>query len=141
MTILCRSCGQSGLMPVLSLGCTPLANRLLTATSLNEPEPTYPLELIYCPHCTLVQITETVPPEELFNHYLYFSSFSDTMLKSVQSIVDRLIHEQHLSSDSMVVEIASNDGYLLQYYVAAGVPVVGIEPACRNFSISRLPNV
>ncbi|MHB8646955.1 MAG: class I SAM-dependent methyltransferase [Thermomicrobiales bacterium] len=126
----CRSCGGT-LQTILSLGRTPLANSLLTATQLAAPEPTYPLDLALCPACSLVQITETVPPEVLFSEYLYFSSFSDTMLHHAEILAKRLVAERQLGAQSLVVEIASNDGYLLQYYRAAGVPVLGIEPA-RN---------
>lgn len=127
----CRSCGASTLAPVLSLGKTPLANALLAEADLAKPEPTFPLDLVFCPECTLVQITEEVPPETMFGEYLYFSSFSDTMLKHAEAISTRLTGQQKLGSGSLVVEIASNDGYLLQYYEQAGVPVLGIEPA-RN---------
>ena len=127
--IACRSCGRPDLELVLSLGRMPLANALLTADELNQPEPTYPLELAFCSNCSLVQITETVPPERLFRDYLYFSSFSDTMLRHAQAIVERVIDERGLDTKSLVVEIASNDGYLLQYYKQAGIPVLGIEPA------------
>jgi SAM-dependent methyltransferase len=129
----CRSCGYADLTTVLSLGETPLANSLLTAEQRDRPEPLYPLDLVFCPRCTLVQITETVPPEQLFRDYLYFSSFSDTMLRHAQELVGRLIDERHLDGGSLAVEIASNDGYLLQYYRDAGVPVLGIEPA-RNIA-------
>ena len=127
--IACRSCGRPDLELVLSLGRMPLANALLTADELNQPEPTYPLELAFCSNCSLVQITETVPPERLFRDYLYFSSFSDTMLRHAQAIVERVIDSRRLDKKSLVVEIASNDGYLLQYYKQAGIPVLGIEPA------------
>jgi len=129
----CRSCGYADMTTVLSLGETPLANSLLTAEQLDQPEPLYPLDLVFCPRCTLVQITETVPPEQLFRDYLYFSSFSDTMLRHAQELVGQLIDERHLDGGSLAVEIASNDGYLLQYYRDAGVPVLGIEPA-RNIA-------
>ena len=129
----CRSCGSANLQTILSLGNTPLANSLLTASERNAPEATYPLDLVFCPDCTLVQITETVPPEVLFSDYLYFSSFSDTMLKHAETLTGRLTAERHLGGESLAVEIASNDGYLLQYYRAAGVPVLGIEPA-RNIA-------
>jgi len=129
----CRACGQIGLKPILSLGNTPLANALLTEEQLNQPEPTYPLELAFCPHCTLAQITETVPPETLFRDYAYFSSFSDTMLAHARTLVERLVQERGLNGDSLVVEAASNDGYLLQFYQQADVPVLGIEPA-RNIA-------
>jgi SAM-dependent methyltransferase len=129
----CRSCGHDSLTTVLSLGRTPLANSLLTAEQLDFPEPTYPLDLAFCSQCTLIQITETVPPEELFRDYLYFSSNSDTMLRHVHDLTDSVIAEHSPGPDSLVVEVASNDGYLLQYYQQAGVPVLGIEPA-RNIA-------
>ena len=129
----CRSCGGAHLRPVLSLGRTPLANSLLTAAQRDQPEPTYPLELVFCPDCTLVQITETVPPEQLFSEYLYFSSFSETMLDHARALAVRLTATRPLTAESLVAEIASNDGYLLQYYRQAGVPVLGIEPA-RNIA-------
>src|SRR5437660_7732486 len=92
----CRSCGATELRPVLDLGRTPLANALLTAEQLTEPEAVYSLELVFCPACTLVQITETVPPEQLFRDYLYFSSFSDAMLGHAQAIVERILKSKRL---------------------------------------------
>ena len=127
----CRACGETDLPSVLDLGRMPLANRLLAEDQLNEPEPTYPLELVFCPRCSLVQITQTVPPEELFDHYLYFSSFSDTVLNNAREVVDLMRKWKRLSGESLVVEVASNDGYLLQFYREAGVPVLGIEPAAN----------
>ena len=129
----CRSCEASSLTPILSLGDTPLANALLSAEQLGQPEPTFPLELVLCPECSLVQITETVPAEQLFGEYLYFSSFSDTMLRHACTLVERVIAERGLDGRHRVVEIASNDGYLLQYYQEAGVQVLGVEPA-RNIA-------
>ncbi|MCX7410171.1 MAG: class I SAM-dependent methyltransferase [Planctomycetales bacterium] len=129
----CRSCGRSGLKSVLSLGRTPLANALLTEAQLDQPEPTWPLELAWCPNCALVQITEAVPPEMMFRDYAYFSSFSDTMVQHAKRIADRLTDAEHLNTGSLVIEVASNDGYLLQWYKQAGVPVLGIEPA-RNIA-------
>ena len=126
---LCRSCGCTGLEPVLSLGRTPLANALLSRDQLCQPEPVFPLELAFCRECSLVQILETVPPETMFNSYPYFSSFSDTALRSAESIARRLIAGRRLDGSKLVVEIASNDGYLLQFYKGAGIPVLGIEPA------------
>jgi hypothetical protein len=114
---------------VLSLGQTPLANALLTAEQLEQPEGRYPLELAFCKSCSLVQILETVPPETLFRNYLYFSSFSDTVLRHAEQIACRMIQARNLGRASLVVEVASNDGYLLQYYRQRGIPVLGIEPA------------
>ena len=125
----CRACGVGGLAPILSLGRTPLANALLAKDRLGADEPTYPLELVFCSRCGLVQITEMVPPQTLFADYPYFSSFSDTMLQSMDRLADRLTHQCGLNDSSLVVEVASNDGYLLQYYRQRGIPVLGIEPA------------
>jgi C-methyltransferase C-terminal domain/Putative zinc binding domain/Methyltransferase domain len=125
----CRSCGSGDLELVLSLGSTPLANSLLRVEDLDKPEPRFPLDLVFCRSCTLVQITETVPPEQLFRSYLYFSSFSEGMLAHARELCARLTERLALGPRSLVVEIASNDGYLLQYYKAAGIPVLGIEPA------------
>lgn len=135
--VTCRSCGSGGLVTVLSLGHTPLANSLLTEEQLAQPEQSYPLDLAFCPSCTLVQITETVPPEQLFGEYLYFSSFSDTLLRNAHDLVRRLLVQRGLGPQSLVVEIASNDGYLLQYYRDAGIQVLGIEPARNIAEVAR----
>lgn len=129
----CRSCGAKELRPVLSLGRVPLANALLTSEQLLQTEETYPLDCVFCPHCSLVQITETVSPEKLFREYLYFSSFSDTVLANAADLAERLTERLRLGGESMVAEIASNDGYLLQNYQKRGIPVLGIEPA-RNIA-------
>jgi len=126
----CRSCGHAGLEPVLDLGRTPLADRLLTATQLAETEPVYPLQVAFCPHCSLLQILETVPPEVLFcEDYPYYSSFSDALLRHSRENVLDLIARRDLGPRSLAVELASNDGYLLRNYVEAGIPVLGIDPA------------
>jgi SAM-dependent methyltransferase len=139
-TVPCRSCGSqdgASLVPVLDLGRTPLANRLLGPDQLEEPEPVFPLELALCPGCTLLQITETVPPEVLFRDYLYFSSYSDTMLRHCQASAERLIGGRKLGPESLVVEAASNDGYMLQFFARRGVPVLGIEPARNIAKVAR----
>jgi SAM-dependent methyltransferase len=133
----CRSCGQPNLVEVLSLGTIPLANRFLAPDQLEDPEPVFPLDLAFCPKCSLLQITETVPPEVLFREYLYFSSFSDTVLHQSEKLAGRLIAERQLNRQSLVVEIASNDGYLLQYYKNTGIPVLGIEPAVNVARVAR----
>ena len=129
----CRSCGKPDLITILSLGKTPLANALLTCEQLSETEQTYDLDLVFCPSCSLVQITETVPPEKLFREYFYLSSFSETLLRHSEENARELILWRNLDGNSLVIEIASNDGYLLQYYKSEGVPVLGIEPA-RNIA-------
>ena len=125
----CRSCGGKRLREILFLGDLPLANALLTKDQLDRTEEKYPLRLVFCPHCTLVQITETVSPKKLFSNYFYFSSFSDTVLENAQRIADKMINRCQLTSDSLVLELASNDGYLLKNYQAKGIPVLGVEPA------------
>jgi SAM-dependent methyltransferase len=133
----CRSCGSSRLAPVLDLGATPLANALIAAENIADREDRFPLLLAFCEECALAQITESVPPEKLFSEYLYFSSFSDTMVRHAQSIAERLVVERALTPSSLVLEIASNDGYLLQFYKRAGVPVLGIEPAANVAQVAE----
>ena len=133
----CRVCGESSLLPVLSFGEMPLANALVPEEDLGLDEPVYPLELVFCPRCSLVQITETVPPEQLFTDYLYFSSFSDTMVSHSRVLAEELIVARGLDSDSSVIEIASNDGYLLQHYKENGIPVLGIEPAANVARVAQ----
>jgi SAM-dependent methyltransferase len=115
----------------MSFGEMPLANALLDEGGCDRPEPRFPLELVFCETCALLQITESVDPELLFSEYAYFSSYSTTMLEHAAALVERLIRERELDGDSLAVEIASNDGYLLQHYMHAAVPALGIEPA-RN---------
>ena len=133
----CRSCGGSPVTPVLSLGRTPLANALLTESQLERPERTFPLDLVFCDRCALVQITETVAPEILFREYVYLSSFSETVVDNARALVDRMIEERGLGASSLVMEAASNDGYLLQGYAAAGIPVLGIEPATNIATVAE----
>jgi SAM-dependent methyltransferase len=133
----CRACASANLHTILDLGETPLANNLLTEPQLSGPEPRFPLVLAFCPACSLVQITETVPPEILFAHYLYFSSFSDAMLGHARGLAERMTRERKLHGMSRVIEIGSNDGYMLQYYRQAGIPVLGIEPAANIAALAR----
>jgi SAM-dependent methyltransferase len=126
----CRSCGGTDLKSILSFGQTPLADALLTQEQLNQPEITAPLELVFCSNCTLVQITETVPPEILFcRDYPYFSSVSKSLLQHFGESAKHLIESRQLNSDSLVVEAASNDGYMLKNFLQSGIPVLGIDPA------------
>lgn len=126
----CRSCMQSGLKLFLDLGSTPLADRLLTREQLAQEEPHFPLQVAFCPHCGLVQILETVPPDVLFcDDYPYYSSFSPALLQHSRENVLDLIGTRDLDGSSFVVELASNDGYLLKNYVEHGIPCLGIDPA------------
>jgi C-methyltransferase C-terminal domain/Putative zinc binding domain/Methyltransferase domain len=133
----CHSCGGANLKRCLTLGRTPLANSLLRADQLGDPEPTFPLDLAFCPDCTLVQLLESAPPESLFREYFYFSSFSDTMLRHAEKLAGKTIMERGLGPNSLVIEAASNDGYLLQYYKRAGISVLGIEPAHNVAKVAR----
>ncbi len=133
----CRACGSPDRVLILDLGIQPLANNLLRPEDLGKPEPRFPLRLAVCPRCWLLQITDLVPPVTLFSEYLYFSSFSDAMLRHARQAAERYLREFGLGRDSFVVEIASNDGYLLQNFVAAGVPCLGIEPAANIARVAR----
>lgn len=132
----CRSCGGRTLETVLDLGVTPLANALLDADETPRGETAYPLTLVRCPSCTLLQLTENVPGEELFREYNYRSSFSDTFLRHCETLARRVAAERGLKEDSLVVDIASNDGYLLQYYKTAGAGILGVEPATNIAAIA-----
>src|SRR5438552_5263388 len=133
----CRSCGGRQGTMLLDLGLQPLANNLLRPEDLSKPEPKFPLRLAVCQSCWLLQITDLVPPMDLFSEYLYFSSFSDALLRHAREAAGRYIAEFGLSAQSYVVEIASNDGYLLQNFVKAGVPCLGIEPAANIARVAR----
>jgi SAM-dependent methyltransferase len=125
----CRSCGCEDLKSVLDLGVTPLADRMPSAAHADRDEPRFPLEVVFCPECSLVQILETVDPAMLFDDdYPYFSSFSKYLLEHSRKNVLELIERRKLGPQSLVIELASNDGYLLKNYVEQGVPVLGIDP-------------
>jgi len=126
----CRSCGSTRLRTILSFGNTPLADRLVTSDQLDLAELTAPLDLVFCPDCSLVQITATVKPEILFgNEYPYFSSVSQTLLEHSRRNALELIQSRNLSEQSLVIEPASNDGYMLRNFIEHHIPVLGIDPA------------
>jgi SAM-dependent methyltransferase len=126
----CRSCGSEKLEVVLDLGMSAIADGLLTREQLDKPEPRYPLELAFCHECALAQINYTVPPAELFgNEYPYFSSVSDALQVHTRANVLELIERRKLGQQHRVIELASNDGYLLKHYKQAGIQVLGIDPA------------
>jgi len=126
----CRSCGHTDLEPILSLGRTSLADALLTEEQLRLPELIVPLDWVFCSHCSLVQITESVSPEILFcRDYPYYSSVSKALLLHFGESAQELIESRKLNSDSLVIEAASNDGYMLRNFVERDIPVLGIDPA------------
>ena len=126
----CRSCGHAELLPVLSLGETPLADKLVTEEQLSLSDFTAPLDVVFCPNCSLMQITATVSPEILFSKdYPYFSSVSKSLLEHFSKSVQKLIIKKQLDQNSFVIEAASNDGYMLGNFLQAGIPVLGIDPA------------
>jgi len=125
----CRLCGSDRLVSVLDLGATSPCERFLSAADLDAPEPTYPLHLRLCDQCLLLQIPALITPEDTFTEYAYFSSFSDSWVQHAKTFVDDAVSRLHLGPQSFVVEVASNDGYLLQHVVAAGIDCLGIEPS------------
>lgn len=128
----CRSCGGTNLLPVLDLGEQPLANSYRRPDD-KSTEQRYPLALICCAGCSLVQLTGTVPPTTMFDDYAYFSSYSSTMVEEMGLLANRVTTTLGLGPDDLVVEVASNDGYLLKHYIDLGVRVLGFEPA-RNIA-------
>src|SRR6516225_8749393 len=133
----CRSCDSTNGKLLLDLGLQPLANNLLRLEDLSKPEPKFPLRLAVCQSCWLLQITDLVPPVQLFSEYLYFSSFSDALLRHACAAAESYIREFALDRASHVVEIASNDGYLLQNFLRAQIPCLGIEPAANIAKVAR----
>ena len=125
----CRSCGTPLEATFVDLGMSPLANSLLTAEQASAMEPFYPLHARVCAKCFLVQLEEFESPVNIFSDYLYFSSYSDAWLAHCSRYAEKMIETLRLGAQSKVVEIASNDGYLLQFFAKHGVPVLGIEPA------------
>ncbi|MEO8168485.1 MAG: methyltransferase domain-containing protein, partial [bacterium] len=129
-TAKCFSCGNKELHSILNFGKTPLADALLWERQLNEPEIFAHLELAFCHACSLVQITESVDPEILFQRdYPYYSSVSPSLMKHFSDSAKNIIADRQLDAHSLVIEAASNDGYMLKTFVDAGIPVLGIDPA------------
>lgn len=126
----CRVCDAKLRTPFLNLGNSPVSNNYLTERETHESEIYYPLEVFYCPTCHLVQIAEYQKPENIFNaDYAYFSSYSESWLLHCKEYADQMINRFALTHTSSVLEVGSNDGYLLQYFKDAGVPVRGVDPA------------
>jgi SAM-dependent methyltransferase len=133
----CRFCHAPLEHTFVDLGMSPLCESYLTADQLNRMEPFYPLHVKVCEECYLVQLEEYVSPEHIFTEYAYFSSYSDSWLKHCSSYVDMIAKRLGLGGRSLAVELASNDGYLLQYFVNKGIPVLGVEPAVNVAKVAE----
>jgi len=127
----CRFCGTPLTHTFTDLGVQPPCENFLSAQQLNQMEAFYPLHVFVCEECLLVQLQEYVSPETIFTEYAYFSSYSDSWLAHAKAYTDEVVERFQLGPDSLTVELASNDGYLLQYFVQKGLPVLGIEPAAN----------
>src|SRR5262249_43813259 len=125
----CRFCDAPLSHSLIDLGMSPLCESFLSASQLNQMEPFYPLHAYVCTHCFLVQVEEYVAPDQIFTEYAYFSSYSDSWLRHVSGYVDMITARLGLGAAHHVVELGSNDGYLLQYFVKKGIAVLGVEPA------------
>jgi hypothetical protein len=133
----CRLCGASDLLSVVDLGASPPCERFLTADQLDDPEPTFPLHLRVCRSCWLAQLPPLISPEETFTEYAYFSSFSASWVAHAGSFVSDAVRRLELGPDSFVVEVASNDGYLLGHVLDAGIRCLGIEPSVNVGAAAR----
>ena len=127
----CRFCGGALDHVFVDLGMSPLCESFVPADRVSAMEPFYPLLVYVCDDCFLVQLEEFVPPEEIFTEYAYFSSYADSWVEHARRYTDAICERLSLGRESFVVEVASNDGYLLQHFVARGVPCLGIEPAAN----------
>ena len=137
----CRFCGRALERMVLDLGMSPLCESFLSADDLDRMEPFYPLRVFVCEGCFLVQLREYVHPGAIFENYAYYSSFSDTWLDHAKTYVDDITKLLRLNRDSQVIELASNDGYLLQYFVDKSIPALGIDPAANLEQAARARGV
>ena len=133
----CRFCGAPLTHTFVDLGKTPLANSYLRPQDIDKPEPVYPLHARVCSECLLVQVDDVVAAEDIFSDYAYFSSYSESWVRHASEYARDMVERFSLDRQSHVVEVASNDGYLLQHFVSRGVPVLGIEPAANVAEVAR----
>ena len=133
----CLFCGKPLRVTFVDLGMSPLCESYVDRDHLNSMEPFYPLHVYVCEHCLLVQLNQYVSPEDIFSEYAYFSSYSESWVEHARVYTEMAIERFGLSSSSHVVELASNDGYLLQHFVRRGIPVLGVEPAANIARVAR----
>ena len=133
----CRLCDSEQMLSVLDLGATPPCERFLLEEQLDLPETTYPLHLRLCEECLLLQIPALITPEDTFTDYAYFASYSDSWVEHARRFVEQAVHDLGLGPHSSIVEVASNDGYLLRHAVSAGIPCLGIEPSVNVGAAAR----
>ncbi len=137
MSLNCRHCGMPVKHSFCDLGMSPMANSYLTEDQVDNAESFYPLHAFVCSNCLLVQLDEFEAPDSIFSDYLYFSSYSQSWLDHARSYAEAVIDRFSLDADNHVIEIASNDGYLLKNFAAAGIPVLGIEPAANVAAVAQ----
>jgi SAM-dependent methyltransferase len=141
MAARCRSCAAPLTRSVVDLGSSPVANSMIRADAADRMEPTFPLHAFVCEGCHLVQLIDFESPEALFGDYTYFSSYSESWLAHARHYCAAMTERLGLGAQSKVVEVASNDGYLLRWFVEAGVPVLGVEPAANVAEVARAAGV
>jgi len=141
MASACRFCATPLEHEFVNLGLSPISNAFVKPDQLNQSEPFYPLHAFVCGDCFLVQLEEFESPDEIFSDYVYFSSYSDSWLAHARKFVGAAADRFDLGSDSLVIEVASNDGYLLQYFKELDVPVLGIEPASNVAEVARAAGI
>jgi len=127
----CRFCGARLELTVVDLGMSPLCESFLRPDQIRQMEPFFPLHVFACEQCYLVQLESFVPPDEIFTEYAYFSAYSTAWVEHARQYVEMIVERLRLGPDALVVELASNDGYLLQHFVGTGVPILGIDPAAN----------
>jgi len=140
-TVACRLCDEPLTETFVDLGMSPLCESYLSADQLDQPETFYPLHVRVCGSCLLVQLPAYVPGEDIFSEYAYFSSYSTSWVAHAKRYAEAMVQRLGLGPDSLVTEVASNDGYLLQHFVAAGVPVLGVEPAANIAEVARAKGI
>jgi C-methyltransferase C-terminal domain/Putative zinc binding domain/Methyltransferase domain len=133
----CRFCGATLELVVVDLGMSPLCESFLTAEQSRHMEPFFPLRTFACEKCYLVQLEAFVAPEEIFTEYAYFSAYSTAWVEHAREYVEKMRDRLALGSDDLVVELASNDGYLLQHFVGTGIPILGIDPAANVAKVAE----